>query len=54
MSCYPSAPQTEQGWGGWTLTIELLARHDVLNENWRFLQRGLSSLHESIYRLQRG
>lgn len=21
MSCYPSAPQTEQGWGGWTLTI---------------------------------
>ena len=34
--------------------IELLARHDVLNENWRFLQRGLSSLHESIYRLQRG
>lgn len=22
MSCYPSAPQTEQGWGGWTLTIE--------------------------------
>lgn len=20
MSCYPSAPQTEQGWGGWTLT----------------------------------
>ena len=34
--------------------IELLARHDVLNENWRFLQRGLSSLYESIYRLQRG
>ena len=34
--------------------IELLARHDVLNENWRFLQRGLSSLHESIYRLPRG
>lgn len=34
--------------------IELLARHDVLNENWRFLQRGLSRLHESIYRLQRG
>ncbi len=34
--------------------IELLARHDVLNENWRFLQRGLSSLHESIYRLQCG
>ncbi len=23
MSCYPSAPQTEQGWGGWTLTIDL-------------------------------
>ena len=21
MSCYPSAPQTEQGWGGWTLTV---------------------------------
>lgn len=21
MSCYPSAPQTEQGWGGWTLTL---------------------------------
>jgi len=20
MSCCPSAPQTEQGWGGWTLT----------------------------------
>ncbi len=33
--------------------IELLARHDVLNENWRFLQRGLSSLHESGV-LQRG
>ena len=23
MSCYPSAPQTEQGWGGWTLTEDL-------------------------------
>lgn len=23
MSCYPSAPQTEQGWGGWTLTFKL-------------------------------
>ncbi|WP_206743122.1 hypothetical protein, partial [Pseudomonas protegens] len=23
MSCYPSAPQTEQGWGGWTLTAAL-------------------------------
>lgn len=22
MSCYPSAPQTEQGWGGWTLTLK--------------------------------
>ena len=22
MSCYPSAPQTEQGWGGWTLTVQ--------------------------------
>ena len=27
MSCYPSAPQTEQGWGGWTLTIDSHSDH---------------------------
>lgn len=32
----------------------LLERLDVLGENWRFVQRGLSSLDECVYRLQRG
>jgi len=33
--------------------IELLEECDVLGQNWRFLQRGLSRLDERVYRLQR-
>lgn len=32
MSCYPSAPQTEQGWGGWTLTIDQTVKRLERNE----------------------
>lgn len=31
--------------------IEHLLREDVLKRNWRFAERGLSDLHESVYRL---
>lgn len=34
--------------------VQLLETRDVLGENWRFLQRGLSQLTERVYRLQRG
>jgi thiopurine S-methyltransferase len=34
-------------------SVELLEARDVLGENWRFLQRGLSQLNERVYRLQR-
>lgn len=37
--------------GRWQL--ELLARHDVLQQNWKFLQRGLSRLEECVYRMRR-
>lgn len=33
--------------------LEPLECHDVLGENWRFLQRGLTRLEERVYRLQR-
>ncbi len=32
---------------------ELLEQADVLGQNWRFLQRGISRLDERVYRLQR-
>jgi thiopurine S-methyltransferase len=35
------------------MNIRLLAEYDVLAENPRFQQRGLSRLHESVYLLQR-
>lgn len=35
-------------------SVQLLEARDVLGENWRFLQRGLSQLSERVYRLQRG
>ncbi|MBX9754219.1 MAG: thiopurine S-methyltransferase [Pseudomonadaceae bacterium] len=35
-------------------SLQLLEARDVLGENWRFLQRGLSQLYERVYRLQRG
>jgi thiopurine S-methyltransferase len=34
--------------------LQVLEARDVLGENWRFLQRGLSQLSERVYRLQRG
>lgn len=34
MSCYPSAPQTEQGWGGWTLTLNREFSVDAPNKAW--------------------
>jgi thiopurine S-methyltransferase len=35
-------------------SVQLLEARDVLGENWRFLQRGLSRLEERVYRLLRG
>jgi thiopurine S-methyltransferase len=35
-------------------SLQLLEARDVLGENWRFLQRGLSRLEERVYRLQCG
>lgn len=35
-------------------SLQLLEARDVLGENWKFLQRGLSQLDERVYRLQRG
>ena len=35
-------------------SVQLLEARDVLGENWKFLQRGLSLLDERVYRLQRG
>ncbi|MDP3844909.1 MAG: thiopurine S-methyltransferase [Pseudomonas sp.] len=35
-------------------SVQVLEARDVLGENWRFLQRGLSQLSERVYRLQRG
>lgn len=34
--------------------VQVLEARDVLGENWKFLQRGLSRLDERVYRLQRG
>jgi thiopurine S-methyltransferase len=34
--------------------LQVLEARDVLGENWRFLQRGLSQLSERVYRLQHG
>ncbi len=34
--------------------LEMLQCCDVLGENWRFLQRGLTRLDERVYRLSRG
>lgn len=39
---------TEQQW-----TCELLEQADVLGQNWRFLQRGLTRLDERAYRLRK-
>lgn len=36
---------------GWD--VSLLAREDVLGENWRFLQRGLTRLEESVFSVHR-
>ena len=45
--------EVRAGLGGeWQL--ELLEREDVLGSNWKFLKRGIESLHESVYRLTRG
>ncbi len=35
-------------------SLHVLEARDVLGENWKFLQRGLSRLDERVYRLQRG
>ena len=35
-------------------SLQVLEARDVLGENWKFLQRGLSRLDERVYRLQRG
>jgi thiopurine S-methyltransferase len=35
-------------------SLQVLETRDVLGENWKFLQRGLSQLSERVYRLQRG
>lgn len=34
--------------------VRLLARDDVLGENWRFLQRGLTRLEELVFTVRRG
>ncbi len=34
-------------------TLQLLEAPDVLQENWKFLQRGLARLDERVYRLER-
>jgi thiopurine S-methyltransferase len=34
-------------------SVQLLEVRDVLGENWRFLQRGLTRLEERVYQLQR-
>lgn len=36
---------------GWQ--IELLGEYEVRDKNWRFVERGLSRLHERVYRLTR-
>jgi thiopurine S-methyltransferase len=36
---------------GWR--VELLGEYEVQEENWRFLERGLSRLQERVYRVQR-
>lgn len=33
--------------------VELLEREDVLEKNWKFASRGLDTLHEPVFRLQR-
>jgi thiopurine S-methyltransferase len=38
---------------GATWDRQLLSREDVLQQNWKFLQRGISRLDEVVYRLQR-
>lgn len=35
-------------------SLQVLEARDVLGENWKFLQRGLSRLDERVYRVQRG
>ncbi|MBX9913284.1 MAG: thiopurine S-methyltransferase [Pseudomonadaceae bacterium] len=35
-------------------SVQVLEARDVLGENWKFLQRGLSRLDERVYRLQCG
>ena len=36
---------------GWQ--IELLGEYEVQDKNWRFVERGMSRLHERVYRLTR-
>ena len=43
--------EVRQLYAGWR--IDTLESLDVLGENWRFLQRGLTRLEESVYRLRR-
>ncbi len=43
--------EVRQLYAGWQ--IDTLESLDVLGENWRFLQRGLTRLEENVYRLHR-
>ena len=46
--------EIQQLFGAPQWSVQLLEARDVLGENWKFLQRGLSQLDERVYRLQRG